>query len=244
MAEHALRGRLGNAAFEPHLRLLGALARLWSVTGRPEMALQMQRQVAHGLFERGAFESVSYPLSEWYRLAGALRDREAFVQGEEMRDRVEGRGGLGFEGNAYVTLSRARARILLGGIDDGIEKDLDSLRSGKLVHSHVRWSAARWLATLYAGAGKTQREVQIRFELTEAARAEGALPRALRDRETSARVFAALADLDRALSAGDSSGAAAALKQLRRLERGLLANLSAVAPRKDLATYFARFYPY
>jgi hypothetical protein len=229
--------------------LLGALARLWAVTGRPQLALQLQQEAARGFFERQAIDSASYPLSEWYRLAGALGNRDAFAQAEEMRDRVEGRGGLGFDGNAYVTLSRARACVALGNADGAIEEALADLRARSLIHGHIRCSAARWLAALHDLRREATAAAGVRSELGEAAHAEAARARATRakathDLVTTARVNAALSELDRALSAGDSLGAAVALTRLRHLERGLLANLSSVVSRKGLPAYVARFYPY
>lgn len=62
----------GDDAFEAHLKLQGALARLWASTGRPAEALAAQRALAAQWERRWMYQEISYPLSEVYRLASAL----------------------------------------------------------------------------------------------------------------------------------------------------------------------------
>ena len=244
MAERALRGWRGNAAFEPHLKLLGALGRLWAVTGRPELALQTAGEAAHGFLDRQAFDEISYPLSEWYRLAGALTDRAAFAEAEAMRDTVEGRGGLGLDGNAYVTLSRARARMSSASVDDARRKILARSAQGVSCTGTFARPPPAGSPRCTARGGRTEAEAQTRSELAEAARAEAALPKAAGDRVDSCSRFRS--------SGGPGPRAVGAipwarqsrLTNLGRLERGLVANLSPWFPRRELPAYVARFHPY
>ena len=82
------------AAFVPQLQLAGALARLWAVTGRAADALDMQQRVARAFVATFEDAQVSFQLSEWFRLSGALGDAEAFARAETFLAKLEATGGL------------------------------------------------------------------------------------------------------------------------------------------------------
>src|SRR5262249_29901555 len=62
-------------AFSSQLGLLGAEARLWSVSGRPREALRRQEEIARAYWDAFDANPISYPLTEWYRLSGTCDDR-------------------------------------------------------------------------------------------------------------------------------------------------------------------------
>ena len=82
------------AAFVPQLQLAGALARLWAVTGRAVDALEMQQRVARAFVATFEDAQVSFQLSEWFRLSGALGDAEAFARAETFLAKLDATGGL------------------------------------------------------------------------------------------------------------------------------------------------------
>jgi hypothetical protein len=100
-------------ALVPHLKLLGALARLWAATGRVRAALSLQQQLAHAFVASYAEEEVSYPLTEWFRLAGILQDAESFGRADELWRGLCARGLISTDGVPYLERARAHAERLL-----------------------------------------------------------------------------------------------------------------------------------
>lgn len=218
-------------------RVEGALARLLAVTGRPTEALERQRGLAHAYFGSLLYADVSFPLTEWFRLAGALGDRPAFVAAEDMRQRLLPLGAFGAQGGAYVELARARASLLLSSpSSDASLEVVRSLANQPAMAHHVRWAAARVLLRVVGHDAEVAQE-------TLSALAEAA---ASPDRRVhhAARVANGLIALDIALHRGRADDAAAACDWLRALEPGLIGHLESPAAPGDHATAVARFYPY
>jgi hypothetical protein len=216
------------AAFVPQLQLAGALARLWAVTGRPAEALEMQQRVARAFVATFEDGQVSFQLSEWFRLSGALGDAEAFARAEAFCTKVDATGGLSASGAPYVTLARARARIELGLSDAETRDRLDALSRDLSVPAHVRWSACRWAARAWRQAGE-RALAEDRLTAMELERARA--PHAAR--------YLLMAEFD---AAQDSGGTAEAfLDRLTALDPGPLTHLRA-AYESDAE--IVRFYPY
>jgi hypothetical protein len=224
-------------AFPVQLKLLGALGRLLAATRRVKEALELQETLAGGFFAQLCYADVSFPLTEWYRLAGVCNDADAFRRAEAMRALVDERGGFGFDGSPFVDLGRCRAMVLLGRRDaEDPEWTLARLAADGRIAAHVRWSAARWLVRVFDGSGRSEL-ADDRLAEMEAAAAGG--PGA-----AVARRFLALARLDRALGAGDRAAAAARADDVRTAQPGLTANLLAGVPEGDRPRVLATLYPY
>jgi hypothetical protein len=216
------------SAFVPQLQLAGALARLWAVTGRAGDALDMQQRVARAFVAAFEDTQVSFQLSEWFRLAGALGDAEAFARGEAFLAKLEATGGLTPSGAPYVNLAQARARVELGQSDAATRDRLDTLSRDLRVPAHVRWSACRWAARAWRQVGEAalagERLVAMELERAKA-------PHAAR--------YLLLAEFD---AAQDARGTAVAfLDRLAALDPGPLTHLRA-AHESDAD--IVRFYPY
>jgi hypothetical protein len=224
----------GPEAFAPHLGLLGAVGRLLAVSGEPARALAHQMEAARGLLERMERESVSFPLAEWYRLAGALGERAAFDAAEAVRRDVEAQGGLG-PGRPYVELARARALVALGAEPGDAEETLERLGRDEEVPSHVRWSAVRWHVRLREEQGLDATAVLARFDVA-AGRGEAEARRA--------RPFRVLVELDRAVRGGDGAAGVAALAELAALQPGVVGHLARAAAPAEAAAAVARLFPY
>ena len=211
-----------------------------AITGRPEEAMRLQEQLAQAFLDRLEYEEISYQLSEWYRLAGATGDREGFERARRLQERLSRLGGLGFTGSRYVDLTRARARVCLGLIDDSEPHcTLRSLSADLRVPDHIRWSAVRWLSRLLAErGGDPERETALRL-MMEAAAAE-IVP------QRTARTRLALAEMDAALRQERPEDAQKALSDLERLDPGPVGHLITAAQQaeRDSSEYVARFYPY
>lgn len=231
-------------AFPPHLKLEGALGRLLAVTGREGEALEFQEEAARGFLVQEAYEDVSYPLAEWYRLSGVLADRGAFDRADEFRATLPpDRAGF-VDATAprdpYVHLARARALVLLGLVrGDDPERTLERLAMSEQMPYHVRWSAVRWYVRLLEGQGRREAAAPVLAALDGAARPEGGGSEA-----PVARRFRALIELDRAERAGDPAMAREPLDVLQQLQPGILGHLLARAtPGREGATV-ARLFPY
>jgi hypothetical protein len=227
-------------ALTPQMKLWGARARLMAVTGQPEDALRIQEQLARAWLERLEYEEISYQLSEWYRLAGALNDRDAFQRGRELHDRVWPLGGLDLTGSRYVDLAASGARVRLELIAASEPREtLQSLSRDLRVPVQMRWSAVRWLACLLAETGEVAERDVILQPLVGAAATEKAPQR-------TARTRLALVRLDSALRQRRQADIQEALSALQELDPGPVGHLIAAAQRigRDLGEYVARFYPY
>jgi hypothetical protein len=205
-------------AFLPQLKLHGALCRLWAVTGRAALALRDQERLAHACANIYADHEVSFPLVEWLRLAGALRDAAAFDRAQAFRHEMLTRGGFGAHGGPYIELAAARGRLLLAGQDQEARLAASRVADDVSVPTHVRWSAHRWAGQLRARS------------LEEAARSQ---PEAHR--------YHVLAQLDRALHDGDHTAATALVAALAELDPGPTGHLRRTGAD---AAVIARLYPY
>jgi hypothetical protein len=220
------------SAFVPQLKLAGALARLGAVTGRPTDALEMQQRVARAfvaIFEEG---EVSFQLSEWFRLSGALADADAFAGAEALLGRLDTVGCLSAAGKPYVELSRARARVQLGTADRATAERLDRLSSDLSVPAHVRWSAHRWAVRAWRGLGDKDRAAE---GLKDMLRNGRTVPHALR--------YLVLAGLDADIleHRAGVQDVRAGIARLRELDPGPMGHLDAAyADPADII----RFYPY
>jgi hypothetical protein len=232
LALRALPARFEDALL-PHLTLMGALARLWSVTGREKTALVVDRRVARAFAEAYAEEEVSWPLAEVFRLAGILHDRQAFEEADDLREQVLTAGGFGTRGAPHVELSRARAEILLGRADEGSLDALHALAENRAVPAHVRGSASRWFVRGLRVRRHDDSAGQHLARLEQAIHAEGLDPQGER--------FLVLAHLDAALAAGDASRAAGLVAHLEKLDPGPIGHLIGVSPDPS---FIASRYPY
>lgn len=203
----------------PELRLRGALARLHAVTGAPQSALATQEALARAFAAIYQDHDVAYPLSEWARLAGALRDEDALRRAEAFHDRMRAAGDYTGLGPRYVELALVRGRALLHPDDSDACARAAPLAGDATLPDHVRWSAARW-------AGQAGR---------------AALERAAASGDVMAERNLALARLDEAIRAGDASGADTCVDVLARLDPGPLGHLRRAG---SSAETIARMYPY
>jgi len=216
------------AAFVPQLQLAGALARLWAVTGRAADALDMQQRVARAFVATFEDVQVSFQLSEWFRLSGALGDADAFARGDAFLTKLEATGGLTVSGAPYVHLARARAIVELGQSDAATRDRLDALSRDLSVPAHVRWSACRWAARAWRQAGeRTLAEERLTAMELERAKA----PHAAR--------YLLLAEFDAAQDAGRTPEAF--MDRLAALDPGPLTHLRAA---HETDPDIVRFYPY
>jgi hypothetical protein len=228
------------ACFTPQLKVWGATARLDAVSGRPEEALALQEQLACALFARLEYEEISYQLSEWYRLAGALGDSAAFGRATDMHRRVERLGGLGLAGSAYVDLFRASAQVCLGAADsDGPESTLRALACDAKVAPQVRWSATRWLVRWLVDSGREAESATVLEPLATSAASEVAPRRVARSRY-------ALVRLDDAVRRSSHEDANGALEAIHELDPGPVGQLMRAADvsRRSPPQYVSVYYPY
>ncbi|TNF24483.1 MAG: hypothetical protein EP329_24865 [Deltaproteobacteria bacterium] len=237
-AARALAGRYVPAnpqdRFPEHLEILGALARLDAVTGRPEAALRSQLDLARALLARGRVASTSFQLSEAFRLAGALGDERSYDEALHLLDEAERLGDVDAGGGrVYVDVARGRAEVLLGRLEEADER-LTAI--GRVVGApfHVLGAALRWRI-----AARPAEPSTLRAELDVlGAKARSAL---------SARRLTLLVALDDAARAGDRAAADAALAGLTELEPEPLDQLRRTrdaARWPEAADYVRRFYPY
>jgi hypothetical protein len=220
------------SAFVPQLKLAGALGRLWAVTGRAAEALELQQRVARAFVDMFEDAELSFQLSEWYRLAGALDDAGAIAGADAVLARLETTGGLTAAGRPYVELSRARGRVLLGTLDRDVADRLDTLAADLAMPAHIRWSAHRWAVRAWRALGEKDRAAErLRYML----KSGGTVPHAMR--------YLVLAGLDADILEHRASAEdiRAGIARLRELDPGPMGHLEvAYAEPADIIT----FYPY
>jgi len=229
---HLVRGK---EAFLPHLRLLGAMGRLLATVGELDEAIAAQREAAFGWWDRMQLAEISYPLSEWLRLCGALRNPAEFDLADDLVRRttsLEPESGLG---NPYVRLSRCRALVQLGRGPES-EEDLQALLSDASQPAHVSGAAGRWLARSFDERGEAALAQQVRGGLRTMADAHSDATAWLRSLE--------LAALDQAILSSDPAESSAAIGRLAAREPGLMRSLLAAAPPHETAQWVADAYPY
>lgn len=236
LAEHFLHR--GPDAFEPHLRLLGALGRLEAAAGHPKRALEHQREAVDAWFERREWTQSTYALCAWYRTAGALGDGESFDEARNREKFVRARAELPPLSAAYLTLARDAGAILLKRSVD-VTDDLRTLSGNRRLPTDLYLGAVRWLieaATLASdlkGVAHARNCIETAPTWTETLRRH------------RARILALVA-LDDALRKECPAEAEFALVALDKEEPNPLRVLVANRPLEypDVATYVRRFYPY
>ena len=201
------------------LRLRGALARLEAVTGRARQAHDVQRRLAHAFAAIYADADIAYPLAEWARLAGALRDAPSLREAQDFHDRMLGAGSYRGLGPRYVELALVRGRLLLDPRDADARAAAAAIGADAALPDHVRWCGDRW-------AGAARREAL--------ARASG------RGSALAARCLT-LAQLDEALLSGNRADADACIEALERYDPGPVGHLRRSGAS---AAEIARLYPY
>jgi hypothetical protein len=222
-------------AYPAQLKLAGALARLAAVRGRSREALDTQRRLARSLVANLEFDEISYQMAEWYRLAGALGDEDAFREAECFLRQVQAIGGFGLDGNPYVELARCRAMVLLPRLGNPTTA-LSELTQTPI--DHLRWSAIRWLVR-----HTRSHDLEHLRALRQATTAPMSSPRGP-SRRRLAMKFAALVDIDRAVANGEVAEGERLVEELAVLEPGVMGHLLSVAPGNGRAHYVAQFYPY
>ena len=220
-------------------RVEGARARLLAVTGQPELALERQEALARTYYDALLYRDISFPLAEWFRLAGALDHVDAFARADAMLAAILPLGALGFQGQAYIDLARSRAAVRLGL--DGQEASLAvlaMLADDQAGPQHVRWAAARaWLRAAPDDAATHE----CRGAITDAAsraQARGAT------HPHASQVALALVRMDEALACGDPPAAELGLADLHTLQPGIVDHLTRAAGDVPTAAYVARYFPY
>lgn len=219
------------------LRLLGALARLYAVTGRERKALELQQAIAAAFLERGGFDDISFQLAEWYRLAGALGDEAAWHAAQRFEERALQRGSYPPNAVCFVQLARLRGAVALGSSGDGMRRELESLATSPEVPDHVCDAAARWLAVMLEARGLPGAD-RVLARLQPAADE----PRAYDDSRHAASL---LVQMQRALARGASEHAAELAERFAELEPGIAGHLrTSPAPGESFAERLLRLYPY
>ncbi|BCS35447.1 hypothetical protein TBR22_A46740 [Luteitalea sp. TBR-22] len=221
-------------------RVEGARARLLAVTGRPIEALRRQEALARTYYEALLYRDISFPLAEWFRLAGATGDHDAFARADAMLASILPLGPFGFQGQAYIDLARSRAALALGVPDrEPARAVLAGLAGDAAGPQHVRWAAARaWLrATDPAAPAAAALRGMLAREAAVAQDRRSTHPHA-------SQVAHALVRMDDALAAADDAAAQLALDDLGRLQPGIVDHLMRAAGGLTPATYVARYFPY
>lgn len=132
----------GPDAFPDHLQLVGAVARLVASRGRLDDALALQQEAAEAWLARPELHlQVSYPLSEMFRLAAALKSPSALEAAERLRTRATSARALA-PTSPWVEAPRARALVAIGRPRAEILPTLDALLAAT-VPAHCGYVARR-----------------------------------------------------------------------------------------------------
>jgi len=231
-AAEALAARFGAPIEDAHpaeLMIHGALARLYAVTGRAAEALATQRALAEAWRLRRELADATYPLAEWYRLAGAVGDEGSYRDAVAFEERAPARTPLG-PGAAWVTLARARAAAALGHRDEALALAAN-LSDARSAPAHVTLGALRVRAHLG----------DVSFEAARERVRSAPVPEPLRHR------YALLLALDRACHDGEDVAAEQAVDALAEHEpepTGHLLRAWPGAPGPPRAAWVRAIYPY
>lgn len=172
-----------------HRALAGALSRARSVTGRLADELRVQEALAQQTLEDGETGEVSFPLSAWFRLAGACGDAASFERALALRGRLH--GGVSDDGVRFMDQAQAYAAALLGRPEDIPPGAVDG-RHGK---TQLR-TGARRLAVLAALARGEDTAAVLAGQIREHVLFAGTQGVDLRDVQVSLRnVLLAIVDL-------------------------------------------------
>lgn len=152
--EAVARVRGDEPSWPASIKLLGAMGRAISATMQPDalrQAFDIQVDAVSAWERHRLFGEISFPLSEVYRLAGALLNRDDLEVAEGLRRDWDRRVGARTQyGGQYVDLANGRAQVLLfeaGLLNASAEADalLRPLLTGI---EHLRPAARRWLHRL------------------------------------------------------------------------------------------------
>lgn len=229
----------GSEAFEDHIKLLGAVARLEAVSGDPAVALAYQSECSSQWMRRFQFQAVSFSLSEQFRLAGCLNDAGELDKANALYDELVSRGELSGLPRAYVDLSRCRAMVMNGSSDRVIDR-LQGLFDDEHSPVQLQLSAARWLSQAHRTMENQTLADNVRDTLV------GLKDTALQDVEVVTK-YLTLVRLDAALSAKEQAEAASAVVELEKVEtyptRHLVDSFS-IDLAASVEAYVQRYYPY
>jgi hypothetical protein len=214
----------GNAVGQ-ELHVIGALARLESVTGHPEQALARQAALAQAHWNSYAWHELSRPLAEWLRLSGACNDRIQFDRASDLRKEAYAYGAIDRNGLLYVDLAWARAAVMLDACSDEVRSVLERLVQDGFAPDHVRRSSLRWIARLRVGPAQAQVGEPNDHD------------------QGDAEIASLFMRLDRHVSAGTPTPIDL-VERLQTLQPGVIGHLLATAGPGDPGPYLARFYPY
>ncbi len=205
-------------------KLAGALGRYLQVqAGREREALQLMARAVEFWWREQDLENLSFPLSAALRLAGAVGDREAFDRLRVFADEVIEDQLVADP--SYLQLALGTGLALLG---DWLAADAALEQAARATH-HVRPSALRWRIRCARKLGMDCATLEA--ESRAVAPKTGAW-------------FVILADLDRAMDAGESGERQlAALLAHQQPPQGLQAVCAGVA-QAQLAARVGRFFPY
>lgn len=222
-------------------KVVGALARLYAVTGRHTEALQMQEALATASADSFDEENVSHPLAEWFRLSGDCWAVDAFKRADRLLAHLRLHGGLDRVGASFVDLARCRATVVLAlPRREETRRCLDRLNSPAR-QTHVRWSSVRWHVRLLDATGDTDDGIAAEALITDLEREIAHHP----ERNLQPRIFRTLIALDRALASGNAEEAELAVRTLESLRGGpVLRLIESSPPGVTPAQHVARFYPY
>jgi len=259
LARRSLAAVPAGEELEEHLKLHGALGRLLAQEGQPREALEQQQRAAQGWVRHGrrGLRQLSYPLSEWFRLAGALEDGPAFALAVALWREASRKGGLGAMGELYVVFAQARALVWLGSSREA-QASLARLWEDSLADIDFRLGAARWLCRCALASRDSESLAKIEGWLTEVGGKDG-----WREEVASIRDWIAL---DRAVWEKDADEARARTEALQSASPGLVTPILAwhaatssggaspppVGPAVgvplpqslEAAAWLARWYPY
>jgi tetratricopeptide (TPR) repeat protein len=130
-------------SFAEHLRLRGALGRLYAVRGELLEAMRLQEEAAEAWFAHLQPWEASYPLTAWLHLAAALREEEAWGRAMEGVERFRRLGGERGYNRGYLSLAVGRGLCLRGDVDKS-SNILCFLADDERAPEPLRVSARRW----------------------------------------------------------------------------------------------------
>lgn len=219
-------------SFPDHLRMRGALARLYAVRGQLRTAMQMQAEVARAWLDHLTPSELSFGLCQWFHLAAALGDRAQFLEAQELNRTFRALDGLRDYNHPYVDLSHARGLHLLGE-DEQARHLLRPWLAAESLPQQLQWQIWRHWGALHTSP--TPQEEALR----QASQRGAAL----------AHTLCLLLDLERAQGAADHSALLAQLRQASpEPTQQLLAHFAqarhqAPAQLPTLAAYLTRCFP-
>jgi hypothetical protein len=236
-AEDIAQEFLPSSAFnadDAQLKLMGAVARLKSVTGEADEALKLQCELAELWAATPDPDQAGYPLAEWLRLAGAMENWQSFDRAVELKDKVT-KHLWNNDTLAYLSLAWSRALALFGPQSHQdlpkARATLYALATNLDIPIYLRWSAARGLLARSDGSKQFKK---IKTELTDAARNEKAAQWNLR-----------LVSLDSSIKREEGEQAKKDVENLRALQPGLITHLLNSVPKgKSREEWVREYFPY